>query len=126
VTINEHETRKQTFKEWPKPCKIMFKSSFLYQNGTYPMGNTYSPLPLSQSLTVVGTTPENEERAQRAVSTKRYHATESGFVAHLLAVKHGVPEFRQRRTSSPDAARLAYTTRSTHTCAVKSLISIAA
>jgi hypothetical protein len=90
------------------------------------MGSTYSPLPLSQSLTVVGTTPKNEGRESPVFGAHRYHTTESGFVAHLLAVKHGVPEFRQRRTSSPDAARIAYTTRSKHTCAVKSLISIAA
>jgi hypothetical protein len=90
------------------------------------MGNAYSPLPLSHSLTVVNAAPRSEGHAASVLGGIRFRATESGFVAHLLAVKHGVPEFRHRRTSSPDAAGMAYTTRSKPVGIVKNRISIAA
>ena len=90
------------------------------------MGTTTAPLPLSQSLTIISTGTKNAEGRPAFAGAGRFKHTDSAFVAHLLAVKHGVPAFNRRRISSPQAAQIAYMARDKQLVHVQNLVSIAA
>jgi hypothetical protein len=70
------------------------------------MNQRIAPLELSRSLTVIGGSPRDTGSNHTGAMAAR---ASSGFVAQLLAVKHGAPEYRARRRAEAGSAVAAYT-----------------
>jgi hypothetical protein len=69
------------------------------------MNQDVAPLELSRSLTVIGGSPRD---TGPKLAENMVMRAESGFVAQLLAVRHGAPEYRVRRRAEPGSAMAAY------------------
>jgi hypothetical protein len=69
------------------------------------MNQDVKPLELSRSLTLIGGSPR--DTGSKPTDTMAARAS-SGFLAQLLAVRHGAPEYRARRRTEPGSAAAAY------------------
>jgi hypothetical protein len=78
------------------------------QNDTNQMAASLPPIPPSMSLTLIDTTGAASTHSGLKAGTNRSFRTNSGFVAHLLAVRHDAPDMRLKRRATPAQAVHAY------------------
>jgi hypothetical protein len=71
------------------------------------MRDQYKPLELSRSLTLLPSGSDDSRHS--TASTARFGMRpDVGFLSQLLAVRHGSPEYRERRRAEPAMATAAY------------------
>jgi hypothetical protein len=75
------------------------------------MDQPLQPIALSRSLTLAGAASRHQGSAGSARGRATQRAS-AGFIAQLLAARHGAAAYRQRRRCTPEEARSAYLTAS--------------